>query len=180
MRWGIQAAEALRAVHSAGIVHRDVKPGNLFVHREGNREILKLLDFGAAYVDWAETRLTRDGAAVGTPGYAAPEQEQGADANPLADIYSLGVSLLELWTGEPPEARTSNGHMRGRSSGSFATATDALTAGLEALLISMTSAEAELRPESARAVRSRLQELLERLDTEDVPPSAAPSSAQLA
>ncbi len=70
--------------------------------------------------------------------------------------------------------------MRGRSSGSFATATDALTAGLEALLISMTSAEAELRPESARAVRSRLQELLERLDTEDVPPSAAPSSAQLA
>src|SRR5690606_32370612 len=57
--WGLQASEALRAVHQAGIVHRDVKPANLFIHREAGREVLKLFDFGIAHVNWAETRLTR-------------------------------------------------------------------------------------------------------------------------
>lgn len=185
VRWGIQAAEALRAVHSAGIVHRDVKPGNLFVHREGNREVLKLLDFGAAYVDWAETRLTRDGAAVGTPGYASPEQERGADADPTADIYSLGVSLLELWTGEPPDPQAAEGQLRGRlsgpppdgspiGSGASAQAQETLSRGLRDLLLRMTSDDVPERPASARAVRGHLQELLVRLDSDDAP--AAPIS----
>ena len=175
--WGLQAAEALLAVHSAGIVHRDLKPGNLFIHREGNREVLKVLDFGAAYVDWAETRLTRDGAAVGTPGYAAPEQEQGADAHPTADIYSLGVSLLELWTGEPPDAQISEARLRVRLSESSA-ASDGLSRGLQELLQRMTSSDAESRPESARAVRAELQDLLALSDSEET--EAAPAAAKLA
>jgi hypothetical protein len=180
VRWGIQAAEALRAVHSAGIVHRDVKPGNLFVHREGNREVLKVLDFGAAYVDWAETRLTRDGAAVGTPGYAAPEQERGADADPVADIYSLGVSLLELWTGEPPDAQISEARLRVRLASSRVGTGDALSRGLQELLLRMTSSEANDRPANARVVRGQLQELLGRVDSEDPHAKAPPVAAKLA
>lgn len=102
IRWGVEATEALRAVHAAGIVHRDIKPANLFIHRDGSGETLKLCDFGIAKVDWAETRLTRDGVPLGTRGYAAPEQELGEPVDARADLYALGQSLRELLTGCPP------------------------------------------------------------------------------
>jgi serine/threonine protein kinase len=90
-RWGVQAADALVAVHSAGVVHRDVKPGNLFIHKSSvSGEILKLIDFGVAAVSWAETRLTRSGARVGTLGFAAPEQERGEEIDARADLFALG------------------------------------------------------------------------------------------
>ncbi len=97
-----QAATGLNAAHRAGIIHRDIKPDHLFYHRCQGKEIVKLLDFGVAWVSWAEIRLTREGSNVGTRGYAAPEQLQGELATPSADLFSLGVTLYQALTGKAP------------------------------------------------------------------------------
>lgn len=100
---GLELAEALIAIHSAGIIHRDIKPGNLFIHRvEPDAELLKVIDFGVARVSWAETRLTRSGVRIGTFGYAPPEQEEGADVDARSDLFAVGVTLRECLTGLSP------------------------------------------------------------------------------
>jgi eukaryotic-like serine/threonine-protein kinase len=99
----LQAAEGLAAAHAAGIVHRDVKPENLFLCR-GEPATVKLLDFGISKFDLgAEHRLTTEGAPLGTPYYMSPEQVAGkTDIGPSADVYSLGVVLYECITGKVP------------------------------------------------------------------------------
>jgi hypothetical protein len=91
-------ADALHHAHSQGVVHRDVKPSNVLIDRDGNP---RLLDFGLAWLDEADT-LTGDGDLLGTPAYMAPEVVEGAAADARADLYSLGVVLYELLTGERP------------------------------------------------------------------------------
>jgi serine/threonine-protein kinase len=93
------AADALEAVHRAGIVHRDVKPGNVFVTSGGD---VKLLDFGIASAT-GDTAVT-GGDLLGTVAYLAPERVLGHDATPAADVYALGVLLYELLAGRPPFA----------------------------------------------------------------------------
>jgi serine/threonine-protein kinase len=95
---GVQACSALAAAHAAGLVHRDVKPHNLLLGRDG---ILKLGDFGIA-AGHEGTKLTVAGTVLGTAGYLAPEQARGEQVTAAADIYSLGAVLCELLTGEPP------------------------------------------------------------------------------
>src|SRR4051812_31196357 len=101
-----QAALGLQHAHEEGLVHRDIKPGNLMLTRKGDRGIIKVLDFGLAKVTREakiDTGLTREGQALGTPDYIAPEQiidAQSADIR--ADIYSLGGTLYYLLTGRPP------------------------------------------------------------------------------
>jgi len=95
---GVQACRGLAAVHEAGLVHRDVKPQNLFLRRDG---VLKLGDFGIAVVP-AGTRLTAAGTVLGTAGYLAPEQARGEDVTAAADVYGVGAVLHELLTGRPP------------------------------------------------------------------------------
>ncbi|MFI6788432.1 protein kinase [Nonomuraea sp. NPDC050383] len=93
-----QAAAALQAVHQQGIVHRDVKPGNLLVQRDGT---LVLTDFGIARSDLAN-RLTDAGMVLGTAAYCAPEQAEGAPVTPAVDIYALGVVAYECLAGQRP------------------------------------------------------------------------------
>lgn len=100
---GLQVADALFAIHSAGVVHRDIKPGNLFFHQtEEGKELVKVIDFGVAKISWAETRLTRSGVRIGTLGYASPEQEAGQEVDGRTDIYALGICLREMLSGISP------------------------------------------------------------------------------
>jgi serine/threonine protein kinase len=93
------ACHGLDYAHRAGVVHRDVKPGNLLVARETNTT--KLADFGIAKAA-EQTRITQVGAVLGTAAYLSPEQARGEEAGPASDIYSLGVCAYQFLTGRLP------------------------------------------------------------------------------
>lgn len=93
-----QAARALHFAHLAGVIHRDVKPGNLLVTPEGT---IKVTDFGIARV-LESPSVTMTGTVLGTAQYASPEQAQGLPLTPATDLYSLGVVAYECLTGRPP------------------------------------------------------------------------------
>jgi len=101
-----QICLGLREAHSIGLVHRDIKPGNVFVARRGGmHDVVKLLDFGLVkpVAEICSERLTQDGALSGTPLFMSPEQAQGTgDVDPRSDIYSVGALAYSLVTGRPP------------------------------------------------------------------------------
>jgi len=107
-----QLCDALFAAHKVGVVHRDVKPDNIFlIERAGQSDYVKVLDFGVAKLthatDDAPLISTMDGAIIGTPMCMAPEQAAGAVVDHRADIYAVGVILYLLLTGKLPfEAKT--------------------------------------------------------------------------
>ena len=104
----LQACAALATAHAAGIVHRDIKPGNLFLEQASHGEVVvKLLDFGISKLldgaDGGEGVLTRSSDLVGSPAYMSPEQLRSSkDVDARADIWSLGVVLYEMLAGERP------------------------------------------------------------------------------
>lgn len=102
LRWLTHAAAALEHAHGRGVLHRDVKPGNLFVTKMG---VLKLMDFGLAKSTHV-TGTTAHGAVLGTPEYMAPEQVTGNELSPATDLYALGVVAYELFTGQLPFRHT--------------------------------------------------------------------------
>jgi eukaryotic-like serine/threonine-protein kinase len=105
VRLALKVAEAMDVAHRAGVVHRDLKPGNIMV--DGRREPI-VMDFGLARRAAHDPRLTTSGVFVGTPAYMAPEQYGGdPDAvGPLCDVYALGVMLREMRTDKPPTRQT--------------------------------------------------------------------------
>jgi GTPase SAR1 family protein len=153
-----QAARALSAAHAAGVVHRDIKPANLMVRGDG---ILKVLDFGLARrlpergtrVAGPSTMLSDPGAMVGTPLYMSPEQARAEQVSAASDIFSLGIVLYELATGQHPfQADSQLGIL-------YAIVTHIpvppsrlnpeVPAALEATILRMLAKEASLRPSTA-------------------------------
>ncbi|RLB55799.1 MAG: hypothetical protein DRJ42_05210 [Deltaproteobacteria bacterium] len=98
-RLGIQVLAGLTAAHDAGIVHRDIKPGNLMVTHDAR---VKITDFGVARVQGSDLAQTQAGLVLGTPQYAAPEQLAGRAIDCRADLYALGVVLYEAIVGDVP------------------------------------------------------------------------------
>lgn len=101
LTWARQIADGLRAAHSAGVVHRDVKPDNVLIDEAGTARVS---DFGLAFSGGeARTRYTGTGAAAGTPGYMPPEIWRGESADVRSDVFSFGAMLYEMLTGRLPQ-----------------------------------------------------------------------------
>jgi len=107
-RWLEQIGSALAAAHRQGVIHRDLKPANILLDEEGNAY---LSDFGIAKVVRVQAQATATGVIVGTPAYISPEQLQSQALTPQADIYSLGVMLFEMLTGQHPFKGSSSGEL---------------------------------------------------------------------
>ena len=101
--YAIDIATGMTVAHQSGIIHRDLKPANVLIDDDG---LLKIVDFGvAAAQQQGDTQLTKTGYVIGSPKYMAPEQILGKKVDERADVYSLGVILYEMLTGEPPYHR---------------------------------------------------------------------------
>ena len=88
------------AAQQADVIHRDLKPANILINDD---DLVKIVDFGiAAAAAQGDTRLTKSGIMVGTPKYMAPEQIRGGEIDARADIYTLGIVMYEMFTGNPP------------------------------------------------------------------------------
>src|SRR5215211_1551088 len=103
----LQASDAVAAAHEAGIIHRDLKPSNILVTQSADQPaVVKVLDFGIATFapddDDEATTLAQTNSVLGTPRYMSPEQHDGDELTPAADVYSLGVILYEMLTGMVP------------------------------------------------------------------------------
>jgi serine/threonine protein kinase len=182
-----QTCRSLQVIHDAGVIHRDLKPDNIFLVKEaGGDTFVKLLDFGIAKViNHSEKNITRTGTIIGTPGYMSPEQfEASKDIDHRADIYSLGVVLYEMLTGSPPF------HSRGEGLGSIIARqmTEAppapskhpngkyIPAALDELIIRMLSKDPAGRPTCCRDVFTEFSAIPLSPSTMSRPVIAAPAS----
>ncbi|HEY0718636.1 MAG TPA: serine/threonine-protein kinase, partial [Streptosporangiaceae bacterium] len=166
-----QAADALAAAHEAGIVHRDIKPGNLLVTSDGTT---KITDFGIARALWAAqaSHLTQTGMVMGTASYVSPEQATGGTITSASDIYSLGVVAYECLTGAPPFTAESPvaiavAHMHRP----VPPLPDYVPAPIADLVLTMLAKQPEERPQSARWVADRARQLRSALPASPGPDS---------
>ena len=165
---GTALADALDAAHRAGIVHRDVKPGNVLVTPEGR---VRLTDFGIATGMWVTDELGDDGVLLGTAKYVAPEQVQGHRVDGRSDLYSLALVLTECLTGAVPfegetERATALARLR-QVPAPVRTLRPDVPPALDALLASALRTKPSDRPSTAGAFRDALARV-----PLDAPPSA--------
>jgi tRNA A-37 threonylcarbamoyl transferase component Bud32 len=160
--YAIEIARALGAAHGRGIVHRDVKPQNVLVDEEGSA---KVTDFGIAR-SMDDSGLTADGRVLGTTDYVSPEQALGHDVNGQSDIYSLGVVLYEMLTGDVPfhgenQVSVAMKHVR-EDLPDVSKRRPEVAAGLAAILDRMTCKDLRKRYPDALSLQADLEEALAR------------------
>jgi hypothetical protein len=158
VRIGREAALGLAAAHKSGLVHRDVKPGNIWLEEGTGR--VKILDFGIARSTSGDTQLTQQGAIIGTPAFMAPEQGAGRQLDGRADLFSLGVVLYRAATGRMPF------HGKDTISTLLAVATEhpkapekvcpGVPAALSRLVLQLLAKDPEDRPATGGEVAGRL------------------------
>lgn len=166
-------AEALYHAHQQGVVHRDVKPGNVLLAEDGRT---RLVDFGIAHSLAASAeRLTLDGTVIGTPRAMAPEQLSGGPITPRTDLYGLGVVLLEALTGRPPYPATTPVALA-EAQRAGPPAVDGVDPALAALLLASLAHDPADRPLHAGALASALRSWL----AGDPSPAAAMAPAGVA
>ncbi|RSM68123.1 serine/threonine protein kinase [Kibdelosporangium aridum] len=160
---GAQIAAALAAAHAAGIVHRDIKPGNILLADNGS---VKITDFGISRAS-DDVTVTKTGLIAGTPAYLAPEVAYGKDPTPPTDVFSLGSTLYAAVEGEPPFGLSENtlGLLHAVAAGKINPPQQA--GPLTPVLIALLATEAEDRPTAAHA-RDMLAAVA-RGDNPDVP-----------
>jgi eukaryotic-like serine/threonine-protein kinase len=154
-----QAAAGLAAAHAAGLVHRDIKPGNLLVCPDGT---VKITDFGIAHAA-GSAPLTRTGALIGTPAYLAPERVAGASAGPASDLYSLGIVAHECLAGAQPFAGTPIEVALAHQYQSLPPLPPAVPLPVAALVAELTARDPAVRPSDAGEVAARAARLRDAL-----------------
>jgi len=146
-----QAASGLAAAHRSGLLHRDIKPGNLLLSGDG---LIKITDFGIARAAGSAVH-TRTGALAGTPAYLAPERFGGAPATPATDLYALGVVAHQCLTGQVPFAGDPLVVALAHVERDMPPLPGSVPADLAALVIDLTRKDPQARPASAIAVLAR-------------------------
>jgi eukaryotic-like serine/threonine-protein kinase len=172
---GAEIAGALEFAHRNGVVHRDVKPGNVLLTADGD---VKVTDFGIARADAGEA-LTQTGAVMGTATYFSPEQAQGLPVDGRSDVYSLGVVLYEMATGVPPftgesPVAVAYKHVRENPEPPRVHAPD-LPPDLEQIILTAMSKDVDSRYQTADEMRSDLLRFLR-----GQPPLGGPGPAVIA
>ncbi|HMH90127.1 MAG TPA: serine/threonine-protein kinase [Streptosporangiaceae bacterium] len=150
-----QAAAGLQAAHQAGLIHRDIKPGNLLVSPEGT---VKVADFGISHAVGAEP-MTGTGLLLGTPGYLAPERVAGGPATPASDLYALGIVAWECLAGRPPFTGTALEVALAHRDQELPPLPVGAPPALADLIARLTARDPRDRPESAAAVAAQASEL---------------------
>jgi eukaryotic-like serine/threonine-protein kinase len=180
----LQVSDAVAAAHEAGIIHRDLKPANILVTQSANQPaVVKVLDFGIAKLasdklDDDATTLAQPDSIIGTPRYMAPEQSNGFELTPAADVYSLGVILYEMMTGMAPFSGSTRAEIAQKHAHDLPHSPREIVAAIpedvERVVLHALEKQPTDRPENAGEFRSELFEAAERLGLEHHALKSAP------